>query len=296
MDWDEIEQQISIDLNQHFNIKNTIALAGGDIHKAFLLKTNLGNYFLKTNLASKNALFATEAHSLKSLHHSLKVKVPMIFHQGKTTKTSWLLLEYLSLTPQGNDFQRGKNLALMHQYINQQPSPFGWFEDNYIGLTLQKNTWSSNWVNFFSENRLGYQLSLAKQAGGSANLIKSGQQLIEKLPSFFTHYSPKASLLHGDLWPGNSQFLSSGEAIFFDPASYYGDRETDLAMTELFGGFSAEFYKGYQQTFPLDAGYKNRKTLYNLYHILNHYILFGGNYAQQAQVMIQKLLNLNPVI
>ncbi|MDH5594042.1 MAG: fructosamine kinase family protein, partial [Gammaproteobacteria bacterium] len=112
----------------------------------------------------------------------------------------------------------------------------------------------------------------------------------ELLDGFFTDYNPVASLLHGDLWSGNYAFLKTGEPVIFDPATYYGDREADIAMTELFGGFSAEFYAEYNNCYPLDSGYKTRKTLYNLYHILNHMNMFGGGYRGQAESMINSLL------
>ena len=167
---------------------------------------------------------------------------------------------------------------------------FGWPQNNFIGHTPQYNHWHSDWVSFYAQQRLQPQLNWAKQKAAPAQLIQLGQQLIEQLPKFFTHYNPQPSLLHGDLWAGNSAFLSHGEPILYDPACYYGDRETDLAMTELFGGFSDAFYDGYQQVFPLDKDYPQRRPLYQLYHLLNHFNLFGGHYAQQAIHLLKILL------
>ena len=120
-----------------------------------------------------------------------------------------------------------------------------------------------------------------------------GEKLLKNLERFFIGYEPKASLLHGDLWSGNYGYLNNGEPVIFDPAVYYGDRETDIAMTELFGGFPAEFYTAYNEAWPLDKGYQQRKNLYNLYHILNHFNLFGGGYAMQAENMMDQLLIIN---
>ena len=113
---------------------------------------------------------------------------------------------------------------------------------------------------------------------------------MEKLPAFFPGHEPLPSLLHGDLWSGNAAALAGGEPVIFDPAIYYGDREADLAMTELFGGFPPAFYEAYGAEYPLDAGYATRRQLYNLYHVLNHLNLFGGGYRVQAERMIAQLL------
>lgn len=146
-------------------------------------------------------------------------------------------------------------------------------------------------MRFWQEQRLGFQLDLARRNGAGSALYERGQQLKEQVADFFTDYQPVASVLHGDLWSGNYAFTRDGEAVIFDPAVYFGDREADLAMTELFGGFSRSFYSGYDATWPIDPGYAIRKTFYNLYHILNHYNLFGGGYASQAQRMIDQLLS-----
>src|SRR5208283_1970991 len=141
------------------------------------------------------------------------------------------------------------------------------------------------------EQRLGFQLDLAARKGYGGKLQELGHQLMERLPEFFEGYHPQPSLLHGDLWGGNHACTSDGAPVIFDPAPYYGDREADLAMTELFGGFDQEFYTAYRAAWPPDAGYTTRRILYNLYHILNHANLFGGGYARQAEGMMQSLLN-----
>jgi fructosamine-3-kinase len=167
---------------------------------------------------------------------------------------------------------------------------FGWHRDNTIGSTPQINDPSDDWITFYRDHRLGFQYQLAADHG-YGELMPSGQQLMDCLDQFFADYKPRASLLHGDLWSGNYAIDQNGQPVIFDPAVYYGDREADLAMTELFGGFSARFYAAYNDAYPLDAGYKVRKNLYNLYHILNHLNLFGGGYLGQAERMTRQLLS-----
>jgi len=298
MNWSAFSSTLSESLNKAVHIQTAHSVSGGDIHQAYQLHTNIGNLFLKVNNAQSLPLFTTEARNLQAIIRSNSLICPNVFGFGVfENQQAWLLMEYLELKNTGDDFQRGRDLAYMHQQIHRDPKtdaspiqPFGWFEDNFIGHTLQKNRWHSDWVSFYGEQRLRPQLELAQLRGASAELFDLGSQLIEQLPFWFQTYQPEASLLHGDLWGGNSAFNANGEAVIFDPACYYGDRETDLAMTELFGGFSSAFYDGYNALFPLDSGYASRKPLYNLYHILNHFNLFGGHYQQQAGQIFQALL------
>lgn len=143
-----------------------------------------------------------------------------------------------------------------------------------------------NWADFFAEKRIGYQLKLANRRGGN---FPNSQEIMEKVRESLSHHNPLPSLVHGDLWSGNAGFTDKGEATIFDPACYYGDREVDIAMTELFGGFPSSFYDGYNKQWNLDKGYNHRKNIYNLYHILNHFNLFGGGYESQAKRMIQQI-------
>lgn len=169
-------------------------------------------------------------------------------------------------------------------------SRFGFAQDNFIGTTPQPNGWKNSWINFWREQRLRFQLRLAAQNGYGGQLQTLGEKLLDTLPAFFDGYTPQPSLLHGDLWSGNHAFLADGTPVIFDPAPYYGDRECDLAMTELFGGYPADFYAAYSEAYPLHGGYAMRRNLYNLYHILNHANLFGGGYVRQAEQMMQRLL------
>jgi fructosamine-3-kinase len=170
---------------------------------------------------------------------------------------------------------------------------YGWPRDNFIGGTPQSNQSHRTWAGFFAAERLQPQLALASRNGMERNLRDQGERLAERLSSFFLDYRPAPSLLHGDLWSGNAAQIAEGVAagtpVIFDPAVYRGDREADIAMAELFGGFSESFYAAYRAAWPLDPGYETRKTLYNLYHVLNHFNLFGAGYLGQAQRMIVRL-------
>ncbi|VAW86381.1 Ribulosamine/erythrulosamine 3-kinase potentially involved in protein deglycation, partial [hydrothermal vent metagenome] len=181
----------------------------------------------------------------------------------------------------------GRQLAAMHQITQSQ---FGWHRNNTIGSTPQINTREYNWCKFWRDYRLQHQLNLAQRQGYGGHLQQLGERLLAQMDVLFSSYNPPASLLHGDLWSGNYSGADDGTPVVFDPAVYYGDRETDLAMTELFGGFTAEFYSAYNEVYPLDSGYDSRKNLYNLYHVLNHVNLFGHSYIAQAENIMQSLL------
>jgi len=196
-------------------------------------------------------------------------------------------MEYIPLGGKDSGLKLGQQLAAMHR---KSWDKFGWFRDNTIGSTPQPNTPTDNWVEFYREHRLRFQLDLAADNGGN-RLLDQGEHLMGSLDAFFPDYDPLPSLLHGDLWGGNYSTDRDGNPVIFDPATYYGDREADIAMTELFGGFPNDFYSTYNQAWPLDAGYSTRKTLYNLYHVINHFNLFGGGYLSQADHMISDLLS-----
>jgi fructosamine-3-kinase len=180
-------------------------------------------------------------------------------------------------------------LAELHRHAGER---FGFDADNFIGGSPQKNDWHNeyDWPRFYADQRLRPQLSRAIGNGMERTLAAQGESLAERLSAFFLNYRPRPSLLHGDLWGGNASALPDCTPVIFDPAVYYGDREADVAMSELFGGFPESFYAGYREAWPLDSGYETRKTLYNLYHVLNHFNLFGAGYLNQARRMIGKLL------
>ena len=263
------------------------AMRGGDISAAFTLADGTRAFFAKTQPASRLDLFEAEAAGLAELAVANAVRVPRVIGHGVAAGQAYLVLEHLSLQPHGDAAQLGQQLAQQHRV---SAARFGGARDNWIGATPQPNAWLDDWVEFWRARRLGFQLKLAAQNGYGGALQRDGEALMARLEDFFTGYRPKPSLLHGDLWGGNHGFLAGGAPVIFDPAAYYGDRECDLAMSELFGGFAPAFHAGYREAWPLDAGYAVRRTLYNLYHILNHANMFGGGYAAQAQRMLAQLL------
>ncbi len=272
-----------------FEVHNTTSVTGGCINQAYRLEgTDGSRYFLKLNDAKNLPMFVAEADGLNVITTTNIIRVPRPITHGIAGGQSYLVLEHLDLSSRGDEKRLGAQLAALHRSSAQQ---FGFAQDNFIGTTPQLNGWSSDWITFWREQRLGFQLGLAARNGYVGKLQDMGHRMMERLPGFFAGYRPQPSLLHGDLWSGNHAYIADGAPLIFDPAPYYGDREADLAMTELFGGFGSEFYAAYIASWPLDAGYATRKILYNLYHILNHANLFGGGYARQAEVMMQRLLS-----
>ena len=199
------------------------------------------------------------------------VRVPRILEHG----TDFIVLEKLDLKRNGDWAAMARMLAQLHRSYGER---FGWHRDNWIGLSSQFNKWTDDWAEFFAEQRLKPQIEMAKRYAIELPDVRK----------LLGDRKPKPSLLHGDLWAGNAGFIADGP-VFFDPAVYYGDREADLAMTELFGGFPTEFYSSYQKEFPLKEGYERRKHLYNLYHLLNHLNIFGGSYLGQVQATLELL-------
>jgi protein-ribulosamine 3-kinase len=264
-------------------------LAGGSIHRALRYRTARGAVFLKVGPLAAMPMFVAEAEGLRVLADARAVRVPSVLASGEIDGRSYLCLEWLDLVPPTytSATQLGARLANLHRC---RADEHGFHQDNFIGRTPQINARAANWVSFLRERRLRPQLELARANNADARTLERGERLIESLDAFFTSYTPQPSLLHGDLWGGNWGTTRDGEPAIFDPASYYGDRETDLAMTRLFGGFGAEFYAAYDAAWPLDAGATARVELYNLYHVLNHYNLFGGGYLAQARAMIERLL------
>jgi len=291
--WDKISRQISEALSQDFQLKKQSSVMGGDINQANrvdgLLDGEPGSFFIKLNQKSLLGMFEAEAAGLKEIEKSLSICVPHVVCSGVVDNKSFLVLEHLQLGSGKADSAAllGQQLAQLHKTTVKQ---FGWSRENTIGSTRQMNIQEDSWLDFWRKHRLGFQLELARQNGASNSLFTKGQKFNDRLEQFFVGYKPEASLLHGDLWSGNYAYLTNGEPVIYDPAVYYGDREADIAMTELFGGFSNHFYTAYNEAWPLDAGYPQRKKLYNLYHILNHFNLFGGGYGMQAEVMIDQLI------
>jgi protein-ribulosamine 3-kinase len=284
-----VAQQIGDASGKPFALFKTVAVGGGCINSSYRLEGETGAYFVKLNREDRLSMFEAEVSGLAALAATGTVRVPQPVCCGVSGDKSYMVIEYLQLRPAGALCDRllGQRLAAMHGIA--QPF-FGWHRDNTIGSTPQINARHADWVEFFAQRRLGFQLKLAESCGFGGKLQRQGEKLMECLPVFFVDYQPRPSLLHGDLWGGNYAGDETGQPVIFDPACYYGDREADIAMTELFGGFGRDFKAAYADAYPLDAGFSTRKTLYNLYHILNHLNIFGGGYLAQAENMIGRLL------
>lgn len=288
--WNTISQHIFETIGVRFSVRNRRTIGGGCINTACVIQDYDLEYFVKLNSAASVDMFVAESAGLVEIVNSQTIRAPRPVCFGTAGEASYIVMEYIVPGTPGKDSYTtlGQQLAAMHRVIHPQ---FGWQRDNTIGSTPQINTCSGDWIEFWRDQRLGYQLKLATRNGYGRQLQSQGDQLLQQFPVLFTDYRPEPSLLHGDLWSGNYAVDSDGNPYIFDPAVYFGDRETDIAMTELFGGFPAQFYQAYEEIFPLDEDYHVRKKLYNLYHILNHLNLFGGGYLGQARQMIDSLLS-----
>jgi fructosamine-3-kinase len=288
-DFSPVAAIIAAGSGRAFHIETCRSVAGGSIHSAWELAGAGQRYFLKCSETTALPMFQAEADGLAALNATAAIRVPQVVGCGVTPGYAYLVIEYLDL--RGLDRTAGtalgQALAAMHRNTGAE---FGWARDNFIGATPQMNTAHDSWPRFFAERRLAPQLALAATRGMDRSLLNLGTALTEKISGFFFSYRPQPSLLHGDLWSGNAAALPDGLPAIYDPAVYHGDREADVAMAELFGGFPDSFYATYREAWPLDPGYETRKILYNLYHVLNHFNLFGMSYHGQAKRMLERLL------
>jgi protein-ribulosamine 3-kinase len=271
----------------------TEPVSGGCIHTALCLKgedpRGGTKHFAKLAPIGRAPMLAAEAEGLAAIRAAGPVRVPGVLAQGDDGETAWLILEWLDLD--GLDAKSGAALgkALAAQHHAPQ-AKYGWEKDNFIGASPQANGWSDDWLAFWRERRLHAQLRMAMQNRHPTKMIDRGERLLADCEAFFRQHRPAPSLLHGDLWGGNASALADGTPVVFDPAVYCGDREADLAMTELFGGFPKDFHAAYRSAWPLDDGYAVRRDFYNLYHVLNHANLFSGGYVEQGARLVERLL------
>lgn len=241
----DIEQKIATKIDDY----QLTSIGGGCINSAYRLQTKTRSLFIKLNQPSLIDMFEAEARGLQELGNLNCVRVPEVICFGQADRNSYIAMEYIELgSLRGSASQLlGQQLAQLH---HQPQTYFGWHIDNTIGSTHQHNDRNHDWCTFWQQQRLDKQLQFAAKNGFGGSLQKKGQKLLESLNVFFQGYTPIPSLLHGDLWGGNAAADEQGNPVIFDPASYYGDRETDIAMTELFGGFGNDFYAAYQTEYP----------------------------------------------
>lgn len=288
--WDTISQHLESITGISLQSPETRSIGGGCINQGYqLVFQNTQNcYFVKLNRSTQIQMFQAEAAGLEAIAATETILVPRPLCWGTTGNHAYLVLNWLDLG--GNHWQgwqkMGRQLARLH-HLSQSDRGFGWTQQNTIGSTVQTNDWCTDWPTFWRDRRIVYQLQLGRRNGGH---FPRGDDLLAAIPDLLLDHAPKPALVHGDLWSGNAAITQTGEPVIFDPAPYYGDREVDLAMTELFGAFPTAFYQGYEQEWPLPTGHQQRKELYNLYHLLNHFNLFGGSYESSANRTIARLL------
>lgn len=283
--WHFISEQISEQIGRDFICDDIREIQSGDSHRAYKISDGRRRFFVKLNGKESTPHFEAEMEGLRHLQSTELFRVPDIICSGTVSDHSFLVLEHITMssgTENGwHDF--GRRLARLHKEQTQEM--YGWQEDNFIGLTQQPNRWSKKWSEFFAEQRIGFMLQLLAERGEKlANIDRA----VDSVKSLLHGHNPSPSMLHGDLWQGNTGFHND-EPVLFDPAFYFGDREAEMAMTELFNKFPPAFYRGYEEIWPLDEGYQFRKAIYQLYHILNHGLLFGGHYLQSAKATLKNL-------
>jgi fructosamine-3-kinase len=239
--WDQIADHISQVTDEPFKISNRRSVSGGCINQGYRLSDGSRDYFVKLNQASQVAMFEAESLGVQQMYSTKTIRVPQAICWGTANGSAYIVLEWIELGGGSNRSamtEMGRKLAQLHQWKPSQDYPgysqFGWDINNTIGSTPQMNTWTENWTEFWIEHRISYQLKLAKKRGKS---FSQAGKLLDKIPELLANHQPKPSLVHGDLWGGNASVTSEGEPIIFDPAAYFGDREVDIAMTEVFGGF-----------------------------------------------------------
>ena len=288
-DFSAVADLLSKQLGTRVAPRPAARVAGGCINETWRWPSDSGALFVK--LAASTCIDRLEAEKagLEELATAQAIRVPQPLAIGACADVAYLALEWIEFIENMPESEAalGEQLACQHRVL---ASAYGWTRDNTIGSTPQRNQSQTDWPSFFRECRLRVQLELAAANGYGGALQRRGARLLECVETFFSSYQPVPSLLHGDLWGGNWGTDTDGRPVIFDPAVYYGDREADIAMTRLFGGFSNRFYAAYQATWPLDQAAGTRRTLYNLYHVLNHLNLFGSGYLAQAEAMIERLL------
>ncbi|MGI9257330.1 MAG: fructosamine kinase family protein [Gammaproteobacteria bacterium] len=284
----EVTGELEHLLGTKLSLSDAKRVGGGSINDAYRVSTDRGPLFLKLNSAVNDDMFEAEVDGLRALREARSIIVPEVLAYGVAADTAFLALEWLNLGRRSAmaEAALGVALARQHRVVSER---FGWHRDNYIGLTRQPNDSASDWVAFYRDTRLGFQLKLAVENNIPAAIRKSIEQLLNRIGEYFGEEAVPPSLLHGDLWAGNWGTTADGQACIFDPAVYFGDREADLAMTRLFGGYGRDFYMAYEAEWPLASGWERRVDLYNLYHLLNHFNLFGEGYLSQVTAALNRL-------
>ena len=292
MDTTDIQNALSDALDRPIDVERLESVAGGDINQAAVAHTDAGQYFVKWNRAGPADLFEREEEALREMRRadtSLRIPEPIVSTRPVDGHPAFLVMEYLEPGRRVSDFDErlGRGLAELHNHASD--AGFGFPHDNYCGTTLQPNDWGDEWVEFYREKRLRHQLQLAVDHRDVSSSDRRDYETMLSTPDALPGADPEPpALIHGDLWSGNLHVAPDGTPAIIDPAAYYGHREAELGMMELFGNYSDRVYDAYQEVRPLQSGWRERLPLYKLYHVMNHYNLFGGHYASQAFRIVRR--------
>ncbi|KAJ1847826.1 hypothetical protein LPJ70_001338 [Coemansia sp. RSA 2708] len=275
------------------NVVSLRVVGGGCINDACVVEMSDGRkYFVKSHVADSSmskqtckAMFAAEMAGLLALRQTQAIRVPEPLFVGDLSNGAFLLTEHIQLKSLRDQRKLGRQLAEMHLYVG--PQQFGFEKDNWIGSTPQVNGWHDSWVELLYR-RLKFQFDRARF---DDNTQKTAEELLSRLPDFFAGIEIKPSLVHGDLWSGNCAADEHGEPVIFDPAAYWGHHESELGIMRMFGGYSQDFYDAYHERIPQAPGFKHRVQIYELYHAVNHYNLFGSGYLGQCQRLLERILD-----
>lgn len=261
----------------------------GVLNQCFTYETDKGKFFVKVNSEYGVSMYAAEAKGLQSIKETETLRVPTPHYYGQGAGHSFLILEYLNMSTHTPVSQRELGMKLAQMHLLRGVGQFGYDIDNTIGTTPQINAWSEAWVAFFIEHRLEYQLNLAEKKYGDSEIRRKGEKFISFFPRFFVGVNVSPSLLHGDLWGGNTAADENGNPVVYDPAVYYGHHEADFGILLMFGGFTSDFHQAYRELIPKEPGFEERQLGYQLYHYLNHYNLFGSSYRPSCLSILEKL-------
>lgn len=283
----EIESVLSQKIGEEVTVKRASTLSGGSINSAFRMETSAGKFFMKYNRASAYpGMFEQEARGLSLLHDAKEIRVPEVIAHGDDGSNTFIILEYIDPAPEKDDFWEvfGRKLAALHRHEGPY---FGLDHDNYIGSLQQFNDKHECWTDFFREQRLLVQMEMAERSGLlPTSTLQAFESLFARLNDIFPDEPP--CLIHGDLWSGNYMVDDNGEACIIDPAVYYGSREMDIGMSQLFGAFGSGFYESYNEAWPMEPGWRERIEICNLYPLMVHVNLFGAGYLGSVDSILQK--------
>ena len=289
--WSAIEKSIQAARISDFSLSHQQVVSGGDISQAYVVSGNHQQFFVKINSSAFLGNFQQEVLGLSYLARCHQLVTPQVITTGVHQRQSFLVLEYLDLSQSGKDSCFAESLVSLHQITAQE---FGFESNNYIGGNPQYNSWLSDWGQYFVEYRLRPQFELLFQGNLKSSIdnkvTENSETLMKQCRFILNSHAPQPSLVHGDLWQGNYAFDRHGNPVVYDPACYFADSEVDIAMLEMFGSPSAEFYSVYYQQRPPKSGIEIRKKIYNLYHLLNHANLFGGGYLSRVVNSIEQIL------